>query len=179
MTTRALGLPRVLLSGHNRATAEAIARQLGMEQVIAELMPSERSTLVRTLQAQVRVVAMVGDGVNAAPALAQADLGLAVGTGTDVAIEASDPHPRLRRPAGGRGRHPPLPQTLATIKSNLLWAFADNLALIPAAAAGFLTRSWRDRRCTHARSLGRSGPRSRTGPDRTGPRTVQPDWPML
>jgi Cu+-exporting ATPase len=135
---KGLGLRPVLLTGDNRATAAAVAHQVGIEEVIAEVMPGEKADVVQRLQVQDRVVAMVGDGVNDAPALAQADLGLAIGTGTDVAIEASD----LTlvsgdlRAAGDAIRL--ARRTLGTIKGNLFWAFAYNVAAIPLAAAGYL-----------------------------------------
>ena len=135
---KALGLRPVLLTGDNEATARAVASAVGIDEVIAEVLPSEKAAVVRRLQAEGRVVAMVGDGVNDAPALAQADLGLAIGTGTDVAIEASD----LTLVSGdlrGAGEAIRLSRrTLRTIKQNLGWAFGYNLAALPLAAAGFL-----------------------------------------
>jgi P-type Cu+ transporter len=133
-----LGLRPVLLTGDNEPTAKAVAAQLGIDEVIAEVLPSDKAEVVRRLQAEGRVVAMVGDGVNDAPALAQADLGLAIGTGTDVAIEASD----LTlvsgdlRAAGDAIRLSRA--TLRTIKENLAWAFGYNIAALPLAAVGLL-----------------------------------------
>ena len=135
---RELGLRPVLLTGDNAATAGAVAAEVGIDEVIAEVLPSEKAEVVRRLQSEGRVVAMVGDGVNDAPALAQADLGLAIGTGTDVAIEASD----LTlvsgdlRAAGDAIRLSR--RTLGTIKANLFWAFAYNVAALPLAALGYL-----------------------------------------
>jgi Cu+-exporting ATPase len=135
---KALGLRPVLLTGDNERAARAVADEVGIDEVIAEVLPRDKVAVVRRLQAEGAVVAMVGDGVNDAAALAQADLGLAMGTGTDVAIEASDltlvrgdlvaavDAIRLSR------------RTLGTIKGNLFWAFAYNVAALPLAATGFL-----------------------------------------
>jgi Cu+-exporting ATPase len=135
---RALGLQPVLLTGDNAATARAVAADLGIDEVIAEVLPSEKADVIHRLQGEGRVVAMVGDGVNDAPALAQADLGLAIGTGTDVAIEASDltlVSGDLRAAADAIRLSR---ATLHTIKQNLGWAFGYNIAALPLAAAGLL-----------------------------------------
>jgi len=135
---RQLGLRPVLLTGDNEATAEAVAAEVGIEEAIAEVLPDEKATVVERLQAEGRTVAMVGDGVNDAPALAQADLGLAIGTGTDVAIEASDITLISGDPLAIADAIRLSRRTLGTIKGNLFWAFAYNVAAIPLAAAGFL-----------------------------------------
>ncbi|MER5702450.1 heavy metal translocating P-type ATPase [Micromonospora sp. NPDC002296] len=135
---RALGLTPVLLTGDNATVARAVAAEVGIAEVTAEVLPADKVDVVRRFQAEGRTVAMIGDGINDAAALAQADLGLAMGTGTDVAIEASDltlvrgdltaavDAIRLSR------------RTLAIIKGNLFWAFAYNVAALPLAAAGLL-----------------------------------------
>ncbi|MFE9627783.1 heavy metal translocating P-type ATPase [Streptomyces sp. NPDC006527] len=135
---RALGLTPVLLTGDNRAVAEAVAARVGVDEVIAEVLPEEKAGVVRRLQGEGRVVAMVGDGVNDAAALATADLGLAMGTGTDAAIEAGDltlVRGDLRAAADAIRLSR---RTLATIKGNLVWAFGYNVAALPLAAAGLL-----------------------------------------
>ncbi|CAB5015363.1 unannotated protein [freshwater metagenome] len=135
---RRLGLRPILLTGDNERAARAIAAQVGIDEVIAEVLPAGKVDEIRRLQAEGSAVAMAGDGVNDAAALAQADLGLAMGTGSDAAIEASDitlvrgdllaavDAVRLSR------------ATLRTIKANLFWAFAYNIAALPLAAAGLL-----------------------------------------
>ena len=135
---RALGLTPVLLTGDNRRATETVAAALGIERVVADVLPAGKVDEIKRLQADGRVVAMVGDGVNDAAALAQADLGLAMGTGTDVAIEASDltlvrGDLRAAVDAIRLSR-----ATLGTIKGNLFWAFAYNVAALPLAAAGLL-----------------------------------------
>jgi len=135
---RAMGLTPVLLTGDNEAVARQIAAAVGVDTVIANVLPKDKVEVIARLQAEGKTVAMVGDGVNDAPALAQADLGMAIGTGSDVAIEAADitlisgdlrsviDAVRLSR------------ATLTTIRTNLFWAFAYNVAAIPVAAMGML-----------------------------------------
>ncbi|NYS19110.1 copper-translocating P-type ATPase [Streptomyces sp. SJ1-7] len=136
---RALGLTPILLTGDNRAVAEAVAAEVGIDKVYAEVMPEDKVDVVKRLQAEGRSVAMVGDGVNDAAALAQADLGLAMGTGTDAAIEAGDltlVRGDLRAAADAIRL---ARRTLSTIRTNLFWAFAYNVAALPLAAAGLLS----------------------------------------
>jgi Cu+-exporting ATPase len=135
---RGLGLRPVLLTGDNARAARAVADQAGIDEVVAEVLPEQKVDVVRRLQDEGRIVAMVGDGVNDAAALAQADLGLAMGTGTDVAIEASDltlVRGDLRAAADAIRLSR---RTLGTIKGNLFWAFAYNVAALPLAAAALL-----------------------------------------
>jgi Cu+-exporting ATPase len=135
---RALGLRPVLLTGDNERAARGIADQVGIDTVVAEVLPADKVEVVRRLQADGKVVAMVGDGVNDAAALALADLGVAMGTGTDVAIEASD-LTLVRGDLRAAGDAIRLSRrTLRTIKTNLFWAFGYNVAALPLAAAGLL-----------------------------------------
>ncbi|NEB40698.1 copper-translocating P-type ATPase [Streptomyces sp. SID14515] len=135
---RDLGLTPILLTGDNRAVAEAVAAEVGIDEVYAEVMPQDKVDVVKRLQAEGRSVAMVGDGVNDAAALAQADLGLAMGTGTDAAIEASD-LTLVRGDLNAAADAIRLSRrTLSTIRTNLFWAFAYNVAALPLAAAGLL-----------------------------------------
>ena len=149
---KALGARTLLISGDSRLTVDAIAKQLGIDEVRAEVWPEVKAKIVAELQAQGHRVAMVGDGVNDAPALARADLGIAIGSGTDVAIAAAEIVLRRWGPRGVPRSLRLARRTVATIRQNLFWAFFYNVALIPlAAGALYPFTAGCSRRCSRRR----------------------------
>lgn len=135
---REANIETIMITGDNKRTAEAIARQLSIEKIFAEVLPQHKAEKVKELQKQGKKVAFVGDGINDAPALAQADLGIAIGTGTDIAIGAGDIVLIKGNPMKAVEALSLSKLTFKTIKQNLFWAFFYNIAALPLAALGFL-----------------------------------------
>lgn len=135
---RAIGVEPILLTGDGAAAARTVADEIGIERVVAEVLPADKVAAVTALRDEGRAVAMLGDGINDAPALAAADLGIAMGSGADVAMEAADVTLVRPDPLGAVDALRLARRTMGTIKGNLFWAFAYNVLLIPAAALGFL-----------------------------------------
>ena len=133
-----LGIETIMISGDNKRTAEAIAKKLGIENVFAGVLPQHKAEKVKDLQKKGKKIAFVGDGINDAPALAQADIGIAIGTGTDIAIEAGDIVLVKGNPLKAVEALKLSKLTFKTIKQNLFWAFFYNIAALPLAAIGFL-----------------------------------------
>jgi P-type E1-E2 ATPase len=133
-----LGVEVAMITGDNHRTAASIAAEIGIDHFVAEVMPGEKADQVRRFQEQGKMVAFVGDGINDAPALTQADLGMAIGTGTDIAIEAGDVILMSGDPALAETAMKLARATFRTIRQNLFWAFFYNVAMIPLAAAGLL-----------------------------------------
>jgi Cu+-exporting ATPase len=139
---RAMGIRTVMVTGDNPRTAAKIAQEAGVDEFLAEATPEAKLELIRRHQADGRLVAMTGDGTNDAPALAQADVGIAIGTGTDVAVEAADVALMRGDLAGVAHAIALSRRTMRTMRQNLFWAFAYNIVMVPVAVAGLLDPAW-------------------------------------